>query len=386
MDKIISWVHFGDLHITEREEPNYRDFLTLIEEANRYMAGGIDFAFLPGDNADDGAEDEYQLVRDAVSLCRFPVHAITGDHDVISGNLDLFRKYLVDDRYRSDSYRSFSLGVYRFILLNSVDEWKPPIFGLSREQMDWLHEELLSATNEGHRVVVFMHAYPSEHGDSSRELHESFRRNNVVLVEMGHTHYNELACDGRTIYATTRSTGQIEEGPAGFSVTSLDDDIVSWKFKPIGKWPLVMITSPADQRLIIDPSSRSQVVRGQVQVRARIWGRDSDEVAMSIDAGVTIAMKHLGDLDWEATWDTEAFGDGTHSLTVRTGSGIDEIKVLVNQAGAYDCPERPDVDHDVDYENVLGEWKQKHILGTQLGPNENGHPWPPSRKREQVAR
>lgn len=38
-----------------------------------------------------------------------------------------------------------------------------------------------------------------------------------------------LANDGRTVYAATRSTGQIEEGPAGFSVTTLDDGVVSWK-------------------------------------------------------------------------------------------------------------------------------------------------------------
>src|ERR1700728_3953269 len=62
-----------------------------------------------------------------------------------------------------------------------------------------------------------------------------FRDSDVLLVEMGHTHYNELANDGRVIYAATRSTGQIEEGPAGFSVTTLDDCVVSWEFKPIGE-------------------------------------------------------------------------------------------------------------------------------------------------------
>jgi Icc protein len=50
---------------------------------------------------------------------------------------------------------------------------------------------------------------------------------------MGHTHYNELANDGRTLYTATRSTGQIEEGPVGFSVTNIDGDVISWKFLPL---------------------------------------------------------------------------------------------------------------------------------------------------------
>ena len=44
----------------------------------------------------------------------------------------------------------------------------------------------------------------------------------VALVDMGHTHYNELANDGRTIFAATRSTGQIEEGPVGYSIATID--------------------------------------------------------------------------------------------------------------------------------------------------------------------
>jgi Icc protein len=55
---------------------------------------------------------------------------------------------------------------------------------------------------------------------------------------MGHTHYNELANDGRAICAATRSTGQIEEGPAGFSVTTIDKEVIGWTFNLCqnGRW------------------------------------------------------------------------------------------------------------------------------------------------------
>jgi Icc protein len=379
MSQIVSWIHFGDLHIAGRDEQNYRDFLSLIDEANRNMEAGIDFALLPGDNADDGEEDEYQLVRAAVGRCRCPVHAITGDHDVVSGTLDLFPRYLVDP-----PYRSFALDGHRFVFLNSVAHWYPPVFGLGGEQMKWLRDELLLAHGAHDRVVVFMHAYPSEHGADAAELRQLLLDGRVLLVEMGHTHYNELANDGRIIYAATRSTGQIE-GPAGFSVTSSDAGVVSWKFKPVGEWPLAMVTSPADERLIIDPSSPSQVVHGSVQVRARVWGASIQSVTLSADRGEPISMSALDGSTWGAAWDAGQRANGSHELMVsaRDADGRtanDRITVHVNRKGEYAPPAR----REPDYQNAIGAWTEKHLLGTQLGPNENGHPWPPRRERAGV--
>jgi hypothetical protein len=51
--------------------------------------------------------------------------------------------------------------------------------------------------------------------------------------------------DGHTLYTVTRSTGQVEEGPVSFSVTSLDRGSVSRRFFELGKLPAVMITLPS---------------------------------------------------------------------------------------------------------------------------------------------
>jgi 3',5'-cyclic-AMP phosphodiesterase len=72
----------------------------------------------------------------------------------------------------------------------------------------------------------------------------------VRLIDMGHTHYNEVANDGQTLYTATRSTGQIEEGRVGFSLTSIDGDVTSWKFLRLGELPAVMIASLGDERFI----------------------------------------------------------------------------------------------------------------------------------------
>lgn len=69
---------------------------------------------------------------------------------------------------------------------------------------------------------------------------EAVRNFDVRLIDMGHIHYNEIAKDGRTLYSATRSTGQIEEGPVGYSATNIDGDIVSWRFVELGQLPVVV--------------------------------------------------------------------------------------------------------------------------------------------------
>jgi hypothetical protein len=368
----ISWAHFGDLHIQNAEDENYLDFLDIIDEVNQHLFGDLDFAFLPGDNADDGTEPQYRLVRQALDRLTLPVHIITGDHDRKTGTLHLFQRYLEPQLYRAVSLRGF-----RLLFLNALDTSQH--FDFSAAQMKWLEEQLKEAQRKGLRPLVFTHLYPSELRTQGKPFSHLILEFNVELVEMGHTHYNELANDGRTIYAATRSTGQIEEGPPGFSITTIDDDVVSWKFKERGPWPFVMITSPADERLITRPSSSHHVVRGFVSIKAKIWGSSSlTSVVCSVDQAAPQPMQ-LRDHYWELRWDSHSVADGPHSVlvTAETSDGrqaTDQISILVNQAGHYDSPRR----HEIDYENTIGPYETKGILGTELGPNEKGTkgPWP----------
>ena len=49
MTEAVSWIHFGDLHISNEGEQNHTDFLQLIAEANRLIYRDIAFGPLPGD-------------------------------------------------------------------------------------------------------------------------------------------------------------------------------------------------------------------------------------------------------------------------------------------------------------------------------------------------
>ncbi|MDQ2712739.1 MAG: hypothetical protein M3Y24_11025 [Acidobacteriota bacterium] len=271
------------------------------------------------------------------------------------------------------------------MFLNAMDGADPETFDFSTQQIDWLEAKLIDARSARLLPLVFTHLYPSELATAADLFSRLIREFRVPSVDMGHTHYNELANDGRTIYSATRSTGQIEEGPPGFSITTIDGDVVSWKFKERGPWPFVMITSPADERLITRQASPRHVLRGMVRIRAKVWDGaplDSAGVTCSIDGGRACSMQFI-DRNWEFNWNSCEVPDGIHRIAVeafhRNGEAQDEISVVVSQAGQYTPPTRS----SIDYQNAIGAYPVKCILGTQLGPNENGTkgPWPSWRGR-----
>jgi hypothetical protein len=370
---ILTWVHFGDLHITRAEEQNYQDFLTLIAHANANLVGEVDFAVLPGDNVEDGTKEQFVLVKQAIEGLIIPLEIIPGDHDAKTGSLELYQCWLAPDLWRSRS-----VSAYRCLFLNARDNGDARGFAIGPAQMDWLEGELHAAAASEQWPVFFVHIYPSDLGASAAKVQALMRKHRVIMVDMGHTHYNEIANDGRTIYAATRSTGQIEEGPVGFSLTSLDDGVVSWKFKSRGDWPFVMITSPSDRAFIIDPDQPEQLVRGAVEVRAKAW--DAEGIVRAVCRVDDAPWRPMGRIEtsatWRCAWQSNELADGLHHITVHveTADGraaSDSISVLTNQSGQYEIPRRQPGDDA----NAIGAYLQKGILGTQLGPNKNGRKW-----------
>lgn len=371
--RALAYLHFGDLHITTSERQNYRDFVALIADANDRLRGELDFAVLPGDNADDGTIAEYRLIRDAIDGLRIPLEIRTGDHDRASGSLENYRSMLEPELYRSKAING-----YRCVFVNSLDGRRKEEIALGPAQLAWLRATFVTARVAGEPIVLFAHAYPSEFGPAAAELTRLIAEHRVLLVDMGHTHYNELANDGHTVYAATRSTGQIEEGPVGFSLTSVDDGVVSWRFKALADpWPLVLITSPADRRLIIDPERHDQVVRGRIAIRARVWGaRTAAMVSYAIDDEPQQPMLRGSEpAEWIASLDASSLDDGPHRLCVHARAGdardAETIEILVDREGRYEASEQPARDKD----GTIGAYEAKGIVGTRLGPNDNGHPW-----------
>ncbi len=369
---VLSYVHIGDLHLTTQREQNFLDLQTIASEINASFRDSVSFLYLPGDNAEHGAADEYELARWVLDELTVPCFSIVGDHDVHSRSLALFHRYMMPAEHFQ-----FDLSGVRFIGVNAFASADPKRFELLPQQLRWLRDQFQNAAQGNLRVVLLMHCYPSDLSSEAEELQTLIRAFRPMLVDMGHTHYNEIANDGCTIYTTTRSTGQVEEGPVGFSITNIDGSVVSWKFKPLGEFPFAVITSPSDFRLITNPESTSHVVRGKVAARVKVWGPDPILGGALTVGNTQLSLRPVnGTLLWTAEIDTSNLPDGQHRLLVSLKDSTgrvahDEITIQVNAKGEYAASPR----HPRDQDNAIGEWLDRGLIGTQLGPNKNGRKW-----------
>ncbi len=363
---LLVYAHIGDLHIVDREQPNYEDLLAIVSDVDT-LCDVIDFIYLPGDNADNGTDAQYALVAEALKPLRVPVHVITGDHDMETGSLDPFYASLAARRL---PYVETIRGIDCIFLDMCGSGRGGPDFRLPAAQTDVLRRGIDDARTNARRVVVFMHTYPADMVDSvERETINALLADPIVsLVDMGHTHYNEIANDGRTIFTATRSTGQIEEGPVGYSIAAVDNGVVSWRFRLLDDaTPVVLITSPSDMRLKMSTTGNKTLTeihavvagaRGEVQCEWR--SDDGDWRPMTRTPNGRGYEAHLNAGATRERLEVRAI-DATGSV----GSDIIDIKAGDARAFVGEGSDR----------DTIGAWEGRHLFGTQLGPNRNGRKW-----------
>jgi hypothetical protein len=367
----ITWLHVGDLHVTTGAEQNICDLHEIADQANRHFTDGVDFVFLPGDNANEGRADQYALIRTALAGLRLPLRILPGDHDFEPRTLDAMHDVLGAPALP----QAATIAGHRCLFLDIVSAGTGgPDFQLGSAQLAWLERELAAATMP---ALLFMHAYPRELRDCGERVADLVATHDIACIAMGHTHYNELANDGTTIYSTVRSTGQVEEGPPGFALTSVDDGVVSWRFKQLqAPYPFVLVTSPADERLITDPAR--QIKSGTLDVRARVWGEAPlRRVTARIGDGPPQELTRSPDASpsrWQGRIEAP---DGRQTLIVRAedeagSSDEDTVDLFVGDGRDWTAPTRAPAGSDA---NALGAWAAKGIHGGQLGPNKNGRQW-----------
>lgn len=365
--RTVTWIHIGDTHLTAPGEQNDLDLGRIVDEINEtYASGGVDFVFLPGDIADDGSVAAYQVFRKHLDRLRLPWIGIVGDHDVHEQHFENFQRYV-----SHDLFSAFELGPYRFLRLNAFSEPRPDSFVVDHAQLEWLQRELQQAADHHQKCVLFLHCYPSDLKRGGAEITRLLEQFPVLLVDMGHTHYNEISNDGNVLYTATRSTGQIEEGPVGYSLLTLDGDTVSWHFAPLGAPRRLVITTPADRRLRTRRIPETD--RGALEVHAKIWPDTRvRDVQVSLEQISSLLTTEDG-LLWRGTVDARALPDGRYTLTVTAttehGPTLnDTIEIQLGPAAEHSfCP--------VDQDNAIGAWEERGLLGTQLGPNKNGRKW-----------
>ena len=369
-EPLLVYAHVGDLHVTDAQRQNYRDFLAIVAQIETQCAPSLDFVFLPGDNADNGLGSQYKLVRTGLKMLSVPVQVIPGDHDMEPGSLANFH----DGLNAPDLPQALRIRGHRCLFLDCCGlGGGGPDFRLGEAQIAWLDEHLRAAAKDGETAAVFMHTYPADLRGCGEPAAMSalLSQHRVAILDMGHTHYNELANDGSTIFAATRSTGQIEEGPVGFSLTTIDQGVVSWRFKLLDEpYPFVMITSPADFRL----SRGAGPQRASCAVKAIVLGDEPiARVECRVDDGTWKSMDRVGRRGlWSAH--IHMSDDSRGEIVVRAYSesgrpGAHAIRTV--------GPLRAAADPGSFGSDALsiGAWPENGISGTQLGPNRNGRKW-----------
>lgn len=206
------FAHIGDLHITKAKDQNYIDFLSIISQIETECYSKIDFVILPRDNADQGQVDQYKLVETALKMLSIPVYLIAGDHDMEQSNLDGFYSLPAATHLP----KSILVQEVRCLFLDVCGPGKGgPDFRLSIEQLLWLEKELSKSKTGNEEVVIFMHTYPDDlvNKKETAALNKLIKENNVALVDMGHTHYNELGNDAILFFRQRGQQGKLKKAP-----------------------------------------------------------------------------------------------------------------------------------------------------------------------------
>jgi hypothetical protein len=369
---LLVYAHIGDLHLTDESAQNYQDFHAIVSEIVGALGEPFNFVFLPGDNAENGRPEQYALVAREVRRFRFPIHVVTGDHDMEQGGLDNFYRFL-------DAAPLPKAVVAAGVRCLFVDMSGPgdggPDFRIGAAQSKWLVDQLSDAKIHDQRCAIFMHTYPADlKSDQERAtVNQAIANRDVLIVDMGHTHYNELANDGRTIYRATRSTGQIEEGAVGYSIVTIDKRIVSWHFRELGaRFPIVLITAPADRRLAIDADDPDHLPMERSEIRVSVLGpRRIVTVTCRVDAGDARPMSFIEGNRYALT---VALQDDTRAISVEA---TDEAGSMTSET--IEVARRQDTERvrhaDGSDADSIGAWEGRGILGTQLGPNRSSRHW-----------
>jgi hypothetical protein len=324
----------GDLHLTEPGLDNVRAARWVLGEVNGLIRP--DFVQFIGDNVQDATEAQFHLFDDLRGCLAVPHFALVGDHDVKGDPQALgFRRHI------GEPYGATSLGGFRFIRLNT-QEARP--VGLSTEQIDWFRAEVDRAIARGERVVIFQHNYPYQiwenfAGPGIDDWRAVVQTRRIAAIVCGHTHYGQVANDGRNVTIATRSIGDPEGGPPGYTLLYLHGDDLALTYRSVeDNGPLVLVTHPRESLLATGPR---HVVSGLDEFRVRIWSASPLKTARGrVDDGEWFEMVLGGKDSWAAPLHGERLSKGEHAFDVEvvddTGRlGNQHIQFLVDPTGRH---------------------------------------------------
>jgi 3',5'-cyclic-AMP phosphodiesterase len=324
----------GDLHLETPDRPNYQTALWMTNEINDVIKP--DFVQFAGDNVQHARDNEWELFKDVTSKLKMPFHAVVGDHDAHHDpGCHSYQAHM------GATYHAFTVGGYRFICLNT-NQFKP--VGLSDEQVIWFRYEVDAALAREERVVVFQHNYPfqvweSYAGPGIEDWRNIMQTRPITALFAGHTHYGQMANDGRNVYVTSRSIGDPEGGSAGYAIVHLDGDDLAVTYRTSeAPGPIAMITHP---RRIILATKAEHIVTGPAECHVRGWSAvPITSTQARIDDGPWSEMSKTDEMSWSFPIPGDTMAKGEHTLEVRLvdqndAEGTDRITFATDLSGRY---------------------------------------------------
>ena len=281
IDDPVTFVVPGDLHLTEPGLDNHRVALRMVDEVNELIRP--DFVQFIGDNVQDATEAQFRLFDDVRQRLAAPHFALVGDHDVKGDpSAQGFR-----DRF-GETFGSTWLRGFRFLRLDTQQS-KP--MGLLPDQVDWFRAEVDAALASGEQPVIFQHNYPFQiwenfNGPGVDDWRAIVQTRRIAALICGHTHYWQVANDGRNVAVAVRSIGDPEGGPPGYLVGHLGGDDLAIAYRSLeDRGPFVLVTHPREAILATGPA---HVVRGRDRCEVRVWS----------PSGVSSAFGRIDDGEW----------------------------------------------------------------------------------------
>jgi hypothetical protein len=216
--------------------------------------------------------------------------------------------------------------------------------GLSDEQVIWFRYEVDAALARKERIVVFQHHYPFQvwedfAGPGIDEWRTVVQTSPITALFAGHTHYGQMANDGRNVYVATRSIGDPEGGSAGYAIVHLDGDDLALTYRSgEDQGPIALITHP---RRVILATKPAHIVTGPTEGHVRGWSAAKITSAQArIDDGSWTEMRNDGEINWSFPIPGDALSKGEHTLEVRLidqekAEGLDRISFACDLSGRY---------------------------------------------------
>lgn len=326
----------GDLHLTEPGLENHRVAHRVVDEIDRLIRP--DFVQFIGDNVQDATEPQFRLFDELRGRLAVPHFALVGDHDVKDDpEARGFRTHV------GETFGSTVLRGYRFIRLDT-QQARP--LGISREQAGWFRSEVDAASAAGERIVIFQHNYPYQiwedfDGPGIDEWRATVQTRRIAAIVCGHTHYWQLANDGRNIAVATRSIGDPEGGPPGYALACFHGEDLAVAYRSVeDPGPIALVTHPRESILATGPA---HVVKGPDRIRVRTWSEATVRTVRGrVDDGPWIALEvdELVGSCWSAPLHGDRLCKGEHTLEVEVcdeedGVGLRLIRFAVDPTGRY---------------------------------------------------